>query len=153
MNKLSLEEEVPKKVLLRSSDGQVFEVEEAVIRESDLIKNMIESGLTDERIPLENVSGTILAKVVDYCKKHAGGQELKKWDAEYIEQVDMGTLYHLFVASKHLGVEGLMDLCAQRVADTIKGKQVDEIRKAFNIPNDFTPDEEEAIRNENPWAF
>ncbi len=31
----------------------------------------------------------------------------------------------------------------------IKGKSVEEIRKTFNIVNDFTPEEEEQIRKEN----
>jgi len=32
------------------------------------------------------------------------------------------------------------------VANMIKGKSVEEIRKQFNIVNDFTPEEEEQIR-------
>jgi S-phase kinase-associated protein 1 len=35
----------------------------------------------------------------------------------------------------------------------IKGKTPDEIRKKFNIENDFTPEEEEEVRRENQWAF
>lgn len=35
----------------------------------------------------------------------------------------------------------------------IKGKTPDEIRKIFNIKNDFTPEEEEEVRRENQWAF
>jgi S-phase kinase-associated protein 1 len=35
----------------------------------------------------------------------------------------------------------------------MKGKTHDEIRKLFNIKNDFTPEEEEEIRRENRWAF
>ncbi len=31
----------------------------------------------------------------------------------------------------------------------IKGKQPEEIRKLFNIVNDFTPEEEEQIKKEN----
>jgi S-phase kinase-associated protein 1 len=34
----------------------------------------------------------------------------------------------------------------------IKGKSVEEIRKTFNIVNDFTPEEEEQIRKENEWC-
>lgn len=34
----------------------------------------------------------------------------------------------------------------------IKGKSPEEIRKTFNIQNDFTPEEEEQIRRENEWA-
>jgi len=38
------------------------------------------------------------------------------------------------------------------VASLIRGKSVEEIRKMFNIQNDFTPEEEERIRKENQWA-
>jgi hypothetical protein len=33
------------------------------------------------------------------------------------------------------------------------GKTPEEIRKTFNIKNDFTPEEEEEVRKENQWAF
>ncbi|KAK0575304.1 hypothetical protein LWI29_037009 [Acer saccharum] len=47
----------------------------------------------------------------------------------------------------------LLDLTCQTVADMIKGKTPEEIRKTFNIKNDFTPEEEEEVRRENQWAF
>lgn len=34
----------------------------------------------------------------------------------------------------------------------IKGKTPEEIRKHFNIQNDFTPEEEEEVRRENEWC-
>lgn len=34
----------------------------------------------------------------------------------------------------------------------IKGKTPEEIRRQFNIVNDFTPEEEAQIRGENRWA-
>ena len=33
-----------------------------------------------------------------------------------------------------------------------KGKSVEQLRKHFNIVNDFTPEEEERVMNENRWA-
>lgn len=36
---------------------------------------------------------------------------------------------------------------------TRAGKTPEEIRKTFNIRNDFTPEEEEEVRRENQWAF
>jgi len=56
-------------------------------------------------------------------------------------------------AANYLDIKGLLDLTCQSVADMIKSKSVEEIRKIFNIKNDFTPEEEEAIRKENEWAF
>jgi hypothetical protein len=58
-----------------------------------------------------------------------------------------------FQAANYLDIKGLLDLTCQTVADMMKGKSVEEIRKIFNITNDFTPEEEEKVRKENQWAF
>ena len=39
-----------------------------------------------------------------------------------------------------------MDVTCKTVANMIKGKTPEEIRKTFNIENDFTPSEEEQVR-------
>ncbi|WOL00442.1 SKP1-like protein 1B [Canna indica] len=56
-------------------------------------------------------------------------------------------------AANYLNIKGLLDLTCQTVADMIKGKTPEEIRKTFNIKNDYTPEEEEEVRRENQWAF
>ena len=38
-------------------------------------------------------------------------------------------------------------MTCKTVANMIKGKTPEEIRKTFNIKNDFTPSEEEQVRN------
>lgn len=45
-----------------------------------------------------------------------------------------------------------MDVGCKTVANMIKGKSPEEIRKTFNITNDFSAEEEEQIRRENEWA-
>ncbi|KAK8601351.1 hypothetical protein V6N12_051188 [Hibiscus sabdariffa] len=56
-------------------------------------------------------------------------------------------------AANYLNIKSLLDLTCQIVADIIKGKMPEEIRKTFNNKNDFTPEEEEEVRRENQWAF
>ncbi|ERN09550.1 SKP1-like protein 1A [Amborella trichopoda] len=151
-----------KKVTLKSSDGEVFEVEESVAVESQTIKHMIEDDCAGNGIPLPNVSSKILAKVIEYCKYHVDAQkvtedktqeeEIKSWDAEFV-RVDQATLFDLILAANYLNIKNLLDLTCQTVADMIKGKTPEEIRKTFNIKNDFTPEEEEEVRRENQWAF
>ena len=49
-------------------------------------------------------------------------------------------------------VKPLLDLACAKVASMIKGKTPEDIRKTFNIKNDFTPEEEAAIKEENKWC-
>ena len=41
----------------------------------------------------------------------------------------------------------MLDVTCKTVANMIKGKTPEEIRKTFNIKNDFTPSEEEQVRS------
>ncbi|KAH7511855.1 SKP1-like protein 1A [Ziziphus jujuba] len=150
-----------KKITLKSSEGEAFEVEEAVAVQSETIKHMIEDDCVDNGIPLPNMSSKILAMVIEYCNKHKDvaansnngeDQDLKAWDTDFAK-VDQATLVDLILSANYLNIKSLLDLTCQAVADMIKGKSPEEIRMTFNIKNDFTPEEEEAIRNENRWAF
>ena len=58
------------KFTLKSNDNELFEVGVQVASESQHIKNMVEDVGTAEAIPLHNVSGKILSKVIEYCKYH-----------------------------------------------------------------------------------
>ncbi len=100
-----------KRVKLKSSDDEMFEVEEAVAFESQAVKNMIEDTGMDHPIPLPNVSSKILAKVIEYCKYHVDNKkasddkpatsedEIKAWDLDFVK-VDQATLFDLILVSK-----------------------------------------------------
>ena len=107
------EKENTKKVILKSSDGESFEVDESVATESQTIKHIIEDGCANNEIPLPNVTSGILSRVIEYCKKHkeaAGESEpfvtsynsnsttnpLTEWDTEFVK-VDQNTLFDLIL--------------------------------------------------------
>ena len=79
-------------------------------------------------------------------------EEAKEYDAAFVK-VDQSTLFELILAANYLNIKPLLDLCCLTVANMIKGKTPEEIRKTFNIVNDFTPEEEEEVRREYPWAI
>ncbi|KAG2305061.1 hypothetical protein Bca4012_064139 [Brassica carinata] len=151
-----------KKIVLKSSDGHIFEVEEAVALQSQTIANMIEDDCVENGIPISKINGEILAKVIEYCKKHvvlpdgdsssSSKEEIKAWDAEFMN-TDQSTIFNLILAANFLNVKDLLDLGCQTVADMITGKTLEEIHIVLNIEKDFNSEEEEEIRKENQWAF
>jgi len=147
-------------------EGAFIEVPKDVATMSVTIKNLVEDLPTssDVPIPLHNVTKKILEKVIVYCTYHTehplpktDGDEDKKssdditpWDKEFCD-VDQNTLFELILAANYLDIKPLLDLTCKTVANMLRGKSPEEIRKLFNIKNDFTPEEEERIRRENEW--
>ena len=73
------------------------------------------------------------------------------WDQDFLK-VDQGTLFEIILAANYLDIKGLLEVTCKTVANMMKGKSAEEIRKLFNIENDLTPEEEEQIRKENEWC-
>ncbi|KAJ8549631.1 hypothetical protein K7X08_033338 [Anisodus acutangulus] len=145
-----------KLLTLKTSDGEEFEVDEAVAVRSQAIKNMVEDDCVSNAIPLPNVDSKTMTKVIEYWKKHSEEDvskvQLNDFDKGFLK-VHHSVLYDLLLAANYLSDKELVDVICQEVADRIKGKKPEEIRKEFDIKNDFTPEEEEQIRQENAWAF
>lgn len=75
-------------------------------------------------------------------------EEVKSWDAQFTD-VDQSTLFELILAANYLNIKPLLDLTCLTVANMIKGKTPEEIRRHFNIENDFTPEE---VRGLGGWG-
>ncbi|TVU29580.1 hypothetical protein EJB05_21154 [Eragrostis curvula] len=166
-----------KMVRLTSSDGESFEVrEEAIGAASVMIKGVLDEGCaTDDGIPLPNVTGPILGRVLEYVNKHfdepdpfkkdgddsvaspptniSDTSPLKHFDREFINVGDDSVLFDLILAANYLNIQSLLDLACQAVVEEIKGKTPEEMRTRFNIVNDYPKEEEEEVRRENAWAF
>ena len=92
-----------KTITLRSSEGEDFRLDVVSAMELLVIKPIIEEGNTKRAIPLPNVTSKILAKVIEYCKKHvetpkaeehAVNDELKGWAADFFKD-DRATFFDL----------------------------------------------------------
>ncbi|GMT17239.1 hypothetical protein PFISCL1PPCAC_8536, partial [Pristionchus fissidentatus] len=164
----------PRMIKLTSNDDKTFEVDRDVIKQSVTVNTLItDLNLDDEdvsvenqmAIPLPNVDAATLGKVIEWCNKHRDDpprteedenkekrtDDIPQWDQEFLN-VEQSVLFALILAANYMDIKGLLDNCCKTVADMIKGKSPDEIRKHFNIKNDFTPEEEEQIRKENAWC-
>ncbi|KAJ1972188.1 hypothetical protein H4R33_007119 [Dimargaris cristalligena] len=157
-------------VTLKSGDEKLFQVPRNVASKSALISSMLETAPNEtEPIPVKNVQSPVLEKIIEYCTKHANDDpeddedsddemdgplrstDIDPWDLKFID-VGMEMLYEIIMAANYLDIKPLLNLGCKTVANMIKGKTPDEIRSRFNIPNDFTPEEEEQIKKENEWA-
>ncbi|KAG7234055.1 hypothetical protein INR49_005962 [Caranx melampygus] len=138
-------------IKLQSSDGEIFEVDVEIAKQSVTIKTMLEDlGMDDEGdddpVPLPNVNAAILKKVIQWCTHHKDDppppeddenkekrtDDIPVWDQEFLK-VDQGTLFELILAANYLDIKGLLDVTCKTVANMIKGKTPEEIRKTFNI--------------------
>lgn len=116
-----------------------------------------------EEIPLPLISAQTLNKViefVEYCKDNPFKSPLPKplpskdladvlsdtWYATYID-LSKDEILDLVQASNYLNIERLLELSTAKIGSFIKGMKVEELREYFDIENDFTPEEEENIRN------
>ncbi|KAH8754622.1 negative regulator sulfur controller-3, partial [Diaporthe sp. PMI_573] len=142
---------------LKCNDGGIVTVELPVAKRSVLLKNLIDDmgveKATAQPVPLPNVAQPVLEKIVEWCKHHRNDppptQDLKseyrvenapidEWDQTYMK-VDQDMLFEILLAANYLDIKALLDLGCKTVANMIKGKTPEEIRRIFNITNDFTP--------------
>ncbi|KAB1199094.1 SKP1-like protein 1A [Morella rubra] len=161
-----------RKITMRTAEGQVFEVDEAVAMEFQTVKSFFEDDSVsyDSVIPLPNVSTRALSRVVFYCKrsldfgaksaaaideddKKKAKEEREAFEVEFVRDEDDEEIKELVLAANYLNIKDMLDSLNQSVANRIQNKSVEYVRRFFGIENDFTPEEEAQIRQENAWAF
>lgn len=167
-------------ITLITSDNKTIQAPKNVVELNTIIKELIDD-ISDESIPIPvpNVEERILNLVIDFCKQHVNDpiekekdedaeyldededkdenedendkMEEKSWDDQFCESQKIEDIFHLLNAANYLNNKKLLDLLIKYVANLIKGKTRDEICELFGVENDFTPEEEEAIRKEYGW--
>jgi len=108
-----------------------------------------------------------LKKILEYCQFHVKedpdpipkplptsnlSELVCEFDAKFIEIDDLEEIFDIIMAANYLDIKSLLDLSCAKIATLIRGKTPEEIRKTFGIVNDFTPEEEAQIREDNKYA-
>jgi hypothetical protein len=78
--------------------------------------------------------------------------EMSSVDIEFCK-ANINEIESLAIAASFLDIKGMLYICTKTISDSCKGLSTEELRKKFGIVNDFTPEEEAAIRNEHSWLF
>ena len=152
---------------LVSSEGEKMQISVKAAQRSQMIKRIIDDFPNETEIPLENVRSNILKKIKEYLDHYqdTDPKEIERplasqnfqecvdpWDFEFIN-VDLDLIFEIMLASNYMDIKPLLELATSKVASIIKGKTPEEIRKTFNVQKEFTPEEEQLIREENQWCL
>jgi S-phase kinase-associated protein 1 len=158
----STEDEI---IVLVSKEEDKFQVSRKAAFMSRLVQETSEDKDARE-ISLPNVATKVLTLVIKYMNYHVDNpaKEIEKplkssnmkevcseWDADFVD-IDQELLFEVILAANYMDIKPLLDLTCAKTASMIKGKTPEEIRKTFNIANDFTPEEEMAVKAESAWA-
>lgn len=145
-----------KTLILKSSDNEEFVVKESVAVQCITIKNLVEDGCDLDAIPLLNVDSKNLAWIIEFMEKHADStstdEEKKDFDTEFVKK-PFNDVLGLILAANYLNFPALMDVMCDACANEMKLWSVEQVREKFHIQNDYTEEEEKAVRAENFWAF
>ena len=166
--------------IIISTENECYEISLQAAYLSGYIKNLIESSkeLTEDNqekdftIPLLNINGGIIKKIIEFYEYFNNDKEnsekiknipkplpseniektIPKWYYDFINNMCIDDAFSVIKAANFLEISELLELSCAMIASIIRGKSVDEIREKFGIINDFTPEEEEEIHNENKWC-
>ncbi|KAJ6419636.1 SKP1 [Salix viminalis] len=149
-----------KKINLKTSDDQIFEVEESVAMEFATVKSFFEDAPSStDTVPLPNVPAKPFSQVIEFCKEqikfkaNPDETEKKKSNSEFVKEKTNEDLVEMIPVANYLEIKDLLDVLNQAVADRIQNRSVEYVRSFFGIDNDFTSEEEALLREEHAWAF
>ncbi|ODM89501.1 S-phase kinase-associated protein 1 [Orchesella cincta] len=160
------------KIQLQTHDGQDFDVDKEILRYSATIVGMDildqDGGQAEaangKRIVLQ-VDANVFRLVIEWathhheschfgglCRANAEGgagkespeDKVEEWDADFLKKLDSDTLFQLMQGANYLDVKELSQILYKTVANILKGKTPEEIRKFVNLPViQPTPDDDE----------
>jgi hypothetical protein len=75
------------------------------------------------------------------------------WDAQFISQFSEDQLIDLTLVCNYLDMKSLQDLCYVCIAGKFKNKSIDYLRQQYHIEEHLTPEVEDKLKKEYPWAL
>ena len=153
------------KITLVSSDNEKFEISTKASKRAVLINKMIEDYQDKSEFPVNNVNKKNLQKIVQYLEQYENKDPtnpkaplpsknfkdcVDDWDFKFLP-TELEDVFELFQGANFMDIQPLMELTAAKIADVIRNLSADDIRKTFNIQNDFTKEEEEQMIKGDKW--
>lgn len=107
----------------------------------------------DQQKPTPSSSSNNKKKSKEEEYDYHRSDDVVEWDKHFIGQMPQHVMFEVILACNFLDYKPLLDACCKTIAEKIKTiGNPEDIRKHFNIKNDFTPEEEEQMIRENEWV-
>jgi len=157
-------------VIYEGGQGEVeVQVDARIANLSGVIKDVIQDSGTSEPIPIFKVSKKMLNILLEFAQHHNYNlpAEIPKplnkpsftdiildpWDIDFVKRFTMEEYNELMAAADFLNFTPVIDLMSAYIASQLKGKEVENLLEEWGITEEFTPEEEDKLKQENPWAF
>jgi S-phase kinase-associated protein 1 len=148
---------------IQTESGKIFILERELAKKSIMLKNIISDAeeSAGDAIPIQKVEDETLEQVIRYLEltnsnivdeKSLKDRDLELWEKEYTESIKE-IIFPVILAANFLDIRHLLDVCCKAVANTMVGKTPKQIREMYGIVNDFTPEQEEEMKNEIVWCM
>lgn len=141
------------KILL--DDEYEIIIEENILISIPFIHNLIEiksdKVTYDNIINLKNINGQIFNHIITLIKFNKVNEEAQCdiFNSNFIKNMDIDSLIDFILITHYLNLEKYNSLAIQRFMLIFKNRSVVEIRKEFNIKNDFSNTDKKIIVNMN----
>lgn len=147
-------------IKLKSKDEKEFSISEKAVKRSKLVEGIIQDYEDNKIIPLPDVDGKILEKIIEYLnhyensepkiikkplKNYKMNEAFEKWDYDYINNMNIEDIINLLNASNYMDIDSLVQLCKNKIAYDIIEKPIDEVINIFKINNDLSEEENELM--------
>jgi len=141
-------------MILETRDGVRATADKNTMMISNLLRTVAESfeedDMVETEIPLPNVDGHVLDRIIEYCKYHyvepmktiprplpPDGKlsgVIQTWYVDFIESfATMESLYELIQAAHYMDIAPLQELGCARIANLIRGKEPGEIKQILGL--------------------
>ena len=123
---------------LQSSDGVIFSVDAAAVKQMVTIQTMIdlEDEDSDEITPVPTVKGKVLEKVIQWIEYHKIDHKKKEkiaWYRQYFD-IELRKIFEIFIAADYLEVESLLNESWCNIPINNKWVDVEEAANNFHDP-------------------
>jgi hypothetical protein len=147
-------------IKLKSNDEKEFTINKKAVERSRLVAGILADYEDNTEVPLPDVNGTTLGRIVEYLKHYENSEPkpipkplknshideiLDEWDFNFVDNIPLDESIDLLNAANYMDIAPLLQLACCRIAREMIDRPVEEVRELFGITSDMSKEEMEEM--------